>query len=265
MKKIIAQLISIIFVVAIFTTALRAQSALQACPDLKVRITSLELVPQQPAQQHLVRVTWAASTPPCFTLNKFHLRGTVTFANGQTKGFQQTVAGTQFSAQFQVPGLATAPLLITPSQAPRSVKVSIAAEATAPIIGTSGDPNAVGDLITTSCLPQVQIQKVQAMFTGLVAAPTNGSFFPKVKVTWLVNAMPACYRIEKFTVTALLRGSVGTKTKTVTVAGNQTATEIVFDNFPVAADFTAGLTSASLRASGTARLTGSDQRELQLN
>jgi hypothetical protein len=256
MKNIIAQLIGSLFVVAIFTTALRAQSALQACPDLKVRITSLELVPQQPAQQHLVRVTWVASTPPCFTLNKFHLRGTVTFANGQTKGFQQTVAGTQFSAQFQVPGLATAP---------RRVKVGIAAEASATITGTSGDPNTVGDLITTSCLPQVQIQNVQAVFAGVVAAPANGSFFPKVKVTWLVNALPACYRIEKITVTALLRGAVGTKTKTVTVAGNQTATEVVFDNFPVAADFSPGLTTASLRASGTARLTGSDQRELQLN
>lgn len=265
MKKLIPNFIISVFVVTMLTTALFAQPATQACPDLKVRITSLVITPQQGAQQHLVRVTWAATAPPCFTINKFHLRGTVTFANGQTKGFQQTVAGTQFGAQFLVPGLASTTLPSLSALAPRSVNVSISAEATASIIGTSGDPNAVGDALPTSCLPKAQIQNVQAVFAGLVNAPTGNSFFPKVKVTWQVNALPPCYRIEQFTITALLRAAVGTKTKSVTVAGNQTATEVVFDNFPVAADFVPGLTTASLRATGTARITSSDQRELQLN
>lgn len=247
-----------------------------ACPELRVRITSVELTPQQPAQQHIVKVAWAASAPPCYTLNNFNLRGVITFANGQTKSFAQSVAGNQTSVQIQVPGLATntTPSLAQPGMIPRSVKVGLSAEASATIAGAAGNLNTAspseGDVVSappTSCLPLVQIQNVQAVFAGLVFSPENpnGTHFPKVKVSWQVYALPPCYRIEKFTVSALLRGTGGTRSKTVTVSGNQTATEIVFGNFPVAVNFTAGLILANVRASGTAKITGSDQRELQLN
>ena len=247
-----------------------------ACPELPVRITRVELTPQQPAQQHIVKVAWAASAPPCYTINRFNLRGIITFANGQTKTFAQSVAGNQTSVQIQVAGLATntPPLLVTQGMIPRSVKVALTAEAGAAITGVARNLNATppgaGDVVSappTSCLPLVQIQNVQAVFTGLVTSPENpnGTHFPKVKVSWQLNALPPCYKIERFSVTALLRGTGGTRSKTVTVSGTQTETEIVFDNFPVAANFTAGLILANVRASGTGRITGSDQRELQLN
>ncbi len=274
MNRIILNLIVTSLLTLSFVNALAI--AQPACPELRVRITSVELMPQQAAQQYIVKVAWTASTPPCYTLNKFHLRGVITFANGQTKSFAQSVAGNQTSVQIQVSGLATntTPSLVTPGMTPRSVKVSITGEASAAIVGTSGNLNPAtpseGDVVSappTSCLPLVQIQNVQAIFTGLVFSPENpnGTHFPKVKVSWQVTALPPCYKIEKYTISVLLRGTGGTRSKTITVSGNQTATEIVFDNFPVSANFMAGVILANVRASGTARITGSDQRELQIN
>jgi hypothetical protein len=270
MKQIFVFLLSVLSL----SLANAPAAAQSVCPGLRVRITSVELTPQQPAQQHIVKVAWVASAPACYTINKFHLRGVITFANGQTKPFAQSVAGNQTSVQIPVPGLATntTPSLITSGMIPSSVKVGLSAEASATIAGSSANPNtsSEGDAVSpppTSCLPLVQIQNVQAIFTGLIVSPENpnGTHFPKVKVSWQVNALPPCYKIEKFTVTALLRGTAGTRSKSVIVSGQQTATEIVFDNFPVPANFTAGLVLATVRASGITRITGSDQRELQLN
>jgi len=145
------------------------------------------------------------------------------------------------------------------------VKVGISADATSPVVGQAGNLGTTspsqGDAVSpplTSCLPLAPVSNVQGVFAGLIFSPENpnGTHFPKVKVTWQVSALPPCYKIESFSVTAKIRAPAGLRSKTVTVSGNQTATEIVFDNFPVSADFTPGVILASVRASGTARITG---------
>ena len=184
MKRIILNLlVTSLLTLNLVNASAAAQSA---CPELRVRITSVEIIPQQPAQQHIVKVAWGSSAPPCYTINKFHLRGTITFANGQTKSFAQSAAGNQTSVQIQVAGLATntTPSLATPGMIPRSVNVSVTAEASASIAGVAGNLNTTapseGDVVSaapTSCLPLVQIQNVQAVFAGLVRFLVNTAIF----------------------------------------------------------------------------------------
>jgi hypothetical protein len=200
------------------------------------------------------------------------VKGIVTFANGQKKGFTQTAPGNQTTVQIQVPGLLTLPALANPSLAPRSVEVVVSAEASAPVTGAASNfqPPAPGasDIISpppNSCLPLVGISGVQALFAGLIVSPENpnGTHFPKFKVNWQVNALPSCYKINNFSVTVTLIREQ--KSKTVSVAGGQTVTEIIFDNFPVSADFRPGVFGANVKVNGTARITGSAKNETQLN
>ncbi len=246
----------------------------EACPALSIKISGVEVTPKQPAQQHIVKVSWAANTPQCFTINKFTLRGTITFANGQTKSFSQTAPGNLTTVLIQVPGLLTLPAISSPALAPRGVKVGISADASSPVAGQAGNLGTTGpsegDVVSpplTSCLPLAPASNVQGVFAGLIFSPENpnGTHFPKVKVTWQVNNLPACYKIDTFSITAMLRGTGGTKSKSETVSGSLRATEIVFDNFPVSADFKPGVIVANIKATGTARITGSAQNETQLN
>jgi len=238
--------------------------AAEPCPQLRVRITSLELTPQQPAQQHIVKLTWQAGTPACYTINQFTVKGSITFANGQTKTFAQTVSGNETGVQISVAGLATGTPLV-PGMVPRSVQVVLVATAGSPIAGSSRSgstaPDGLADGVSpppTSCLPPVEIQNVQAS----MVAPVPGTIplFPKVKVSWQVNTMPTCYKIERFTVTVLLRAEVGTRSKTVTVPGTQRSVEIVFEDVPPPSGD--ALVLANVSASGTAEISGKDQREL---
>lgn len=256
------------------TVAAYSSAAAEACPVLRVRIDSVAVTPLQPAQQHIVNVSWAVNTPQCYTIDKFSVKGTITFANGQKRNFAQSVSGNLTSVQIRAPGLLPSPTYGISALAPRSVTVEVSANASAPVTGSAGNFGAVnpGQGDTTSplnpCLPFVGVSDVQASFAGLIFSPENpnGTHFPKFKVKWQVNALPSCYKIDNFTVSVNLpRAPSGPKSKTVTVAGGQTATEIVFDNFPVSADFTPGVILASVRASGTARITGNDKKELQLN
>src|SRR5215813_11614881 len=70
-----------------------AGAAPQACPTLSVRITQVEVTPKQAAREHTVRISWGASAPACYSIQKFVVTGALTFANGQSKTFAQTVAG----------------------------------------------------------------------------------------------------------------------------------------------------------------------------
>lgn len=251
-------------------TAPSAQAgAPQSCPALPVRVTGLEVNPQQAAQQHLVTVTWAVSSPECFKIQRSEIKGKLTFANGQSKPFAQSVSGSQTSFQFQVPGLLPAVGLPSASQAPVKAEAGVTVTATAPVAGDSSPPCTECDVPTTvtSCLPLAHVLNVRAVFAGLLVSPENpaGTHFPKVKVSWQVSVPPPCYNIEALAVTVKMRTTTGLLTKTVTVPGNQSAVEIVFDNSPVPANFTPGLILASVRASGTARITGNAQKELQLN
>jgi hypothetical protein len=72
------------------TLAANSSAAAEACPTLPIRIASVTVSPLQPARRHTVNVSWEAKTPHCFTINKFSLKGAITFANGQKKGFSQT-------------------------------------------------------------------------------------------------------------------------------------------------------------------------------
>jgi hypothetical protein len=249
-----------------------SSAAAEACPALPVRIERVTVSPQQPARQHTVDISWEAKKPQCYTINKFSVKGAITFANGQKKGFAQTVHGNQSTVQIQVPGLLTLPGLANPSLAPRIVEVVVSAEASAPVIGVASNfpppaPGA-GDIISAppnSCLPLVDVSGVQVSFTGLIVSPENpiGTHFPKFKVNWRVNALPSCYKVDNFSVTVTLIREQ--KSKTVTVSGGQTATEVVFDNFPVPADFRPGVIGANVKANGTARVTGSAQSVTQIN
>ena len=78
--------------------------SVKACPALPVKITGLEVTPRQAARQHTVKVTWAVSSPECFTIQRFEIKGKLTFANGQSKSFAQSVGGNESSLEFQVPG-----------------------------------------------------------------------------------------------------------------------------------------------------------------
>jgi hypothetical protein len=254
------------------TLAANSSAAAEACPALPIRIVKVTVSPLQPARQHTVTVSWEAKPPQCFTINRFSLRGAITFANGQKKGFTQTVPGNQSTVQIQVPGLILLPASANPSLAPSSVEVMVSAEASAPVTGAASNfptpaPGA-SDIIfppPNSCLPLVGISGVQPSFAGLIVSPENpnGTHFPKFKVTWQVNALPSCYKINNFSVTVTLIREQ--KSKTVTVTGAQTATEIIFDNFPVPADFRPGVTGANVKANGTARITGSAQNVTQIN
>ncbi len=255
------------------TPSVSASVAAEACPAVRIRITSVTVTPPQAAQEHTVTVVWAAGAPQCYTINKFAVKGTLTFANGQKRGFAQSVAGNQSTVQIRVPGLLTSPLA-APSLAPRSVSVEVSADASSPVTGSAGNfsapPPGQGDTTSplNSCLPLVGVSSVQAVFAGLLVSPENpnGTHFPKVNVSWQVNALPSCYKIDNFTVTVSLpRASGGPRRKTVTEPGGQNATEVVLDNSPVSADFTPGVILASVRASGTARITGNDRKEFQLN
>ena len=254
------------------TVASYSSETAEACPVLRVKIDSVAVTPLQPAQQHIVNVSWAVSTPQCYTTDKFSVKGTITFANGQKKNFAQSVSGNLTSAQIRAPGLLPSPTYGISALAPRSVTVEVSAVASAPVFGIARTVVLnEGDVVSpplSSCLPQVQIQNAQAAFAGLVFSPENpkGNHFPKFKVKWQVNALPSCYRIDNFTVTVSLpRDPGGPKSKTVTVPGGQTATEIVFDNLPVSADFTPGVIVANVKANGTARITGSAQNDALLN
>jgi hypothetical protein len=235
----------------------------QACPVLSVRITSVEVTPRQPAREHTIRVSWAAVAPECFTVRRVEIKGRLIFANGQARGFGQFVSVSQNTLLIQVPGLLLS--------APVKVEVAVAAEAGAPVAGDSSPTASCTecDYVSPapSCLPPVQVTDVQAVFAGLVVSPENpsGTHFPKVKVSWRVADLPSCYKIGSFRVSALIRATGGTRTKAATVSGSQTATEIVFDNFPVPSDFQPGLILASVAASGTATITGSDRKEVPLN
>jgi hypothetical protein len=275
MKRIVPSLLLLGLVVLnndASTLATRPSASAEDCPALPVRIVKVTVSPLQPAPQHMVNVSWEAKRPQCYTINKFSLKGVITFANGEKKGFVQTAHGNQSTVQIQVPGLLTLPALANPSLAPRSVEVVVSAEASAPVIGVASNfpppaPGA-GDIISAppnSCLPLVEVSGVQASFSGLVVSPENpiGTHFPKFKVIWRVNALPSCYKIDNFSVTVTLIREQ--KSKTVTVAGGQTATEIIFDNFPVSADFRPGVIGANVKATGTARVTGSAQIVTQLN
>jgi hypothetical protein len=254
------------------TLAANSSAAAEACPALPIRIASVTVSPLQPARQHTINVSWEAKTPQCFTINKFSLKGAITFANGEKKGFAQIASGNQSAVQIQVSGLLTLPAVANPSLAPRNVEVVVSAEASAPCAGAASNfpppaPGA-GDIISpppNSCLPLVGISGVQASFAGLIVSPENpnGTHFPKFKVNWQINALPSCYKIDNFSVTVTLIREQ--KSKTVTVAGGQTATEIIFDNFPVTADFRPGVFGANVKVNGTARITGSAKNETQLN
>jgi hypothetical protein len=152
------------------------------------------------------------------------------------------------------------------------VEVGVSGEASAPVIGVASNfappPPGSSDIVSqppSSCLPLVEVSGVQASFAGLIVSPEspNGTHFPKFKVSWQVNALPSCYKINKFSATVnLIREQ---RRKTVTVSGSQTAAEIVFDNFPVSPDFRPGVFSATVTATGTARITGSALKAIQLN
>jgi hypothetical protein len=254
------------------TLAAYSSAATEACPVLPIRIASVTVSPLHPAREHTVNVSWEAKTPQCYAINKFSLKGVITFANGQKKGFTQTAPGNQTTVQIQVPGLLTLPAPANPSLAPRSVEVVVSAEASAPVTGVASNfpPPAPGtsDIISAppnSCLPLVGISGVQASFAGLIVSPENpnGTHFPKFKVNWQVDGLPSCYKINNFSVTVTLIREQ--KSKTVSVAGGQTATEIIFDNFPVSADFRPGVFGANVKVNGTARITGSAKNETQLN
>jgi hypothetical protein len=261
-------LIRILILTPLLTASLIGSPVLAAepCPQLRVRITNLEITPQQPAQQHIVKLTWQAGAPTCYTINQFTVKGTITFANGQTKVFTQTVPGNETNVQISVAGLATATSLVVPGMAPRNVQVTLVAAAGSSIAGSNRNmstaPDGLADVVSlppTSCLPLVEIQNVQAVMAEPV--PTTISPHPKVKVSWQVNTLPTCYKIERFTVTVLLRAAVGTRSKSVTVPGTQRSVEIVFEDVPPSSGD--ALVLANVRASGTAEISGKDQRELQ--
>ncbi len=88
----------------------------------------------------------------------------------------------------------------------------------------------------------------------------NGTNFPKFKVIWQVNALPSCYRINNYSVTV----TIPRQQKTVTVSGNQTATEVILDQ-SVPADFKPSLIMAIVKDTGTARIAGSAKNKTQLN
>ncbi len=263
-------LIRFLMLATLFTALLTSSPTLatEPCPHLPIRITRLELTPQQPAQQHIVKLTWQAGTPACYTINQFTIRGTITFANGQTKTFAQTVSGNETGVQISVAGLATGTPLVLPGMAPRSVQVVLGATASSPIAGSSRSgstaPDGLADAVSpppTSCLPPVEIQNVQAVMAEPV--PTTISPHPKVKVSWQVNTLPTCYKIERFMVTVLLRAAVGTRSKTVTVPGTQRSVEVVFETSTLSPTGDT-LVLANVSASGTAEISGKDQRELQI-
>lgn len=261
-------LIQFLMLETLFAAFLTGSTVLAAepCPQLRVHIMNLEITPQQPAQQHIVKLTWQANTPTCYTINKFTVKGTITFANGQTKAFTQTVPGNETSVQISVAGLATATPLVVPGMAPQNVKVTLVAAAGSSIAGSNRNmstaPDGLADAVSalpTSCLPLVEIQNVQAVI--VVPATGTVSPHPKVKVSWQVNALPTCYKVERFTVTVLLRAAVGTRSKTVTVPGTQRSAEIVFEDIvsPTLGDT---LILAKVGAFGTAEISGKDRREL---
>lgn len=249
------------------TSTNSAPVAPQACPALSVRITGVDVTPKVAAREHIVLISWSANTPTCYSIQKFVVTGALTFANGQSKHFAQTVAGNQTSVSIQTPGLLTVPVVL-PALAPRSVRVNIAAGADAPIAGMAPLPAELGDGLfiapPSTCLPLVQLTNPRAVFTGLAPGNPAGMYYPKIRVSWQTLNPPPCYKIEQFAVTVLLRGTGGVRTKSVTAPGSQTVVEIVFDNFPVSASFQAGAISARVTASGTAKIVGTEQRDFQL-
>ena len=269
MKRLILGLLFIGLLM--FNLPQTASAAPQACPALPIKIRTIEVEPKQAAAQHVVKIAWVAPAPECYTINRFVVKGTLTFANGQSKTFTQIVAGDQTGAQIPVPGPVVLHPLPVPAVAPRSVSVAVQAEASASFFGVASPPSSseppAGDIVSpSSCLPPVQVTVTEAIFTGLVFSPENpaGTHFPKVKVTWQAMNLPPCYTIEHFTVTVLLRGTGGTRTKSVTVPPTQTQAEVVFDNFPVAANFQPGVINAKIAASGTASIKGFDHREFPI-
>ncbi len=121
------------------TLAAYSSTAAEACPVLPIGIGRVAVSPLQPARQHFVIVSWEARAPQCYTIEKFYVKGEITFANGAKKNFVQTTPGNQTTVQIQVPGLLTLPAAANPSLAPRSVEVEVTAEASAPVTGSGNN------------------------------------------------------------------------------------------------------------------------------
>ena len=228
------------------------------CPDIGININFVSVTPEAPAQQHVVNLTWTASKPSCFTISGFKVSGTVTFANGQTRGFESVVQGSQLGAHIPFPGIA--------QTRPRKVSVKVGATATAAVTG-SGNFVGPGPALVGSGPCQITVLVPQAALSGLVPAPERPGqdFHPKVKVQWQTPNLSTCQRVTQFKVEGELIYKGKSNPFSQTVSGTQTSTEITLTSLAVGSDFAPESVKAKVTATGESKITGVAQKDAAVN
>ncbi len=224
-----------------------------SCPDVPVNINFVNITPAAPAQQHVVNLTWSANAPACFTIREYKVKGVVTFANGATKTFGGNFLPNQVGAHIPVTGV--------PDVKPRKVIVKVAAVATAPVTGSGTFPPPT--LTLTSCT-SITVGVTQASMIELVPAPNRPGqdFHPKVKVVWQTPNLGACQSINQFKVDGEMKyGGKSTKFSRV-VAGAARSAEFTLTSLAVGAGFTPDSITAAVSAAGTAKISGSAEKEV---
>jgi hypothetical protein len=113
----------------------------------------------------------------------------------------------------------------------------------------------------------VNVQGTNTQVTLVHASDRPGNdFYPQVKVDWQLSNTRPCFAISKATVTATLK--IGGKTYQEKKSANGTSISsmtLLFDSVAVGSNFVPDQVTALVEASGTALLTGTAAKEIQVN